>query len=89
MTTPMHLAFYDQSSFYYNADDTKSPIFWEYFNNLVDFLFFSDIIITFNTSIYDEDFVLIQNRGVIAKKYLSGWFVIDSFAILPFDAVMG
>jgi hypothetical protein len=89
MTTPMHLAFYDQSSFYYNTDDKKSPIFWDNFNNVVDLLFLSDIIVTFNTMLYDEDFELTQNRGVIAKRYLYGWFLIDAVAIMPFDALLG
>jgi uncharacterized protein (UPF0371 family) len=70
MTTPMHLAFYDQTSFYYNSDDEKTPIFWARFNDVVDILFLTDIIVTFNTMVYDEDYVLRQNRGEIAKRYM-------------------
>jgi hypothetical protein len=89
MTTPLHLAFFDKSSFFYDENDTKSPIFWDFFNNVVDLFFLADILVTFNTSYYDNDFVLINNRVEIAKKYIAGWFVIDTVAIMPFDALMG
>ena len=48
-------------------------------------MFFLDIIIIFNTAFYNEDFKLIDNRGSIAKDYITGWFAIDFFAIVPFD----
>jgi hypothetical protein len=48
-----------------------------------------DILVTFNTSLYDDDFVLIDNRGQISKKYIQGWFIIDTVAIIPFDKLMG
>jgi hypothetical protein len=51
----------------------------------VDGVFLIDIIIIFNTAFYDNDFKIIENRKIIAKKYLSGWFTIDIVAIIPFD----
>ena len=32
---------------------------WEIFNNIVDFCFFIDILLIFNTAFYDEDFRII------------------------------
>ena len=67
MTTPLHLAYFDESSWFYNPNNINGPKFWEYFNNIVDLLFLADIIITFNTALHDQDFMLIQDRGKIAK----------------------
>ena len=44
--------------------------FWLYANAVIDFLFFIDIIITFNTALYDEKFDIIEDRKEIAKRYL-------------------
>ena len=54
----------------------------------IDTLFLMDIIIIFNTCIYDEDYVLMDNRKAIALNYVRGWFCIDFMAILPFDVIM-
>ena len=62
--------FFDKSSFYFDESDTLAPKVWEIINNSVDLLFLMDIIVTFNTSYYDEDFVQITDRGKIAKKYI-------------------
>ena len=59
------------------------------FNNIVDLFFLSDILVTFNTMHYDSDFVLVDQRCLIAKEYMRGWFTIDIVAILPFDLIMG
>ena len=42
-----------------------------------------DMLLIFNTAYYDEDFKMIQHRGVIALTYMRGWFFIDLLAILP------
>lgn len=89
MTTPLHLAYFDPSSHFHDSADTTSPKVWNIFNNIIDLLFLADIIITFNTQVYDSDFVLFKERSKIAKTYLKGWFVIDAVAILPFDLIMG
>jgi hypothetical protein len=60
MTTPLHLAYFDKSSFFNDPEDTTSPKFWDMFNNIVDLLFLSDILVTFNTMYYDSDFVLVN-----------------------------
>ena len=60
---------------------------WMTINYVIDSLFFTDIIIIFNSAYNDDDYRLIEDRGVIAKNYLHGWFLIDVMAIIPFDLV--
>ena len=48
-----------------------------------------DIIIIFNTAFLDEDENIVQDRCKIAYEYLCGWFILDSVAILPFNAIIG
>lgn len=60
---------------------------WKAINYAIDALFLIDVFIIFNSATYDEDFVLETNRQAIAAEYLSGWFLIDIVAIIPFEAV--
>lgn len=71
-STPYRLAF--------TPDDSTE---WQIANGLVDFIFFADMVLIFNTAFYDEDFKMTQHRGVIAINYFRGWFVIDLMAIFP------
>jgi CRP-like cAMP-binding protein len=51
---------------------------------ILDAYFITDVILNFRTAIYDENTGLLEtNRGVIAKKYLMGWFTIDFVSCLP------
>lgn len=74
--TPFRLAFY-----------TDDPIGWQIINNTIDMIFFIDMILIFNTAYYDEDFKMIQHRGVIAFTYFKGWFLIDLMAIFPIGQI--
>ena len=71
-TTPFRLAFYETDNFE-----------WQIVNGIVDLVFFTDMILIFNTAYYDEDFKMVQHRGLIALTYMRGWFVIDLLAIFP------
>lgn len=62
---------------------SEDDIDWEIINGIVDLAFFVDMILIFNTAYYDEDFKMIQHRGVIAFSYFRGWFIIDLLAIFP------
>ena len=35
-----------------------------------------------------EDFEIIDDRKEVVINYLQGWFIVDLFAILPFDEMM-
>lgn len=72
--TPYRLAF---------SQDDNDPLTWEIINGIVDLCFFADMILIFNTAYYDDDFKMIQHRGVIAITYMKGWFLIDLMAIFP------
>ena len=61
---------------------------WSITNYTIDVLFFIDIILIFNSSYYDNQLELIEDRWVIAQNYLRGWFAIDMIAIIPFEIVM-
>ena len=57
-------------------------------NVVIDICFFIDILINFNTVIFNDDYVKIENRRTIAKEYLCGWFLIDFMAIIPVDLII-
>lgn len=74
ISTPYNIAFIKK-------EDTPTVII----GAVIDFLFFIDIIIIFNSCYYNIDMVLVENRKKIVKNYLKGWFAVDFFAIVPFD----
>jgi hypothetical protein len=79
ITTPISLAFpfiEEEKSWYRVA------------NYIMDGFFLIDIFVNFNTVIQNEYLQLIENRTKIAKAYLSGWFIVDLVAILPFEWII-
>ena len=54
----------------------------------IDFSFFMDILVCFNSAFYDYDNDLVDNRKEIARNYMLGWFTIDLVAIIPFDILL-
>jgi hypothetical protein len=89
MSTPLHLAFFEQNSFFYQKPEEEDETdWWHTYNNICDLLFCIDILVCFNTMFLDDDFVIINKRSTIGKKYISGWFFIDLVAIFPFDRVI-
>ena len=54
-------------------------------NNVIDFFFFLDIIVSFRTVLIDEKGEEITDLGVICKSYITGMFLIDLCATIPFD----
>lgn len=75
--TPQKIAFVD--------DETLG---WTVALYSIDFLFFIDILVCFNSALQDDDFKTIDDRKVIACEYVSGWFFLDLFAILPLSDIM-
>lgn len=72
--TPIQIAFIDTYS---------EPL--KVLEYMVNTLFILDMIVTMNSSYYDSNNQLVQNRGKIIKKYLKGWFFIDFLAAFPFE----
>ena len=75
--TPLNIAFINE--------DEEQSLGNMITNYVIDFFFLVDILIIFNSAYYNEDSDLIQDRGMIAYNYITGWFFIDLFAIIPFD----
>lgn len=51
----------------------------------IDTIFLIDIFVNFFSAFQNEDLVMIDDRKVICKSYLSSWFLLDMIAIFPFD----
>ena len=67
---PIRMAFFDEIS--------KGLLIVEY---ILDFIFLIDVFVNFLTAYYDDEHKLITDRGRIAKKYLTSWFLIDVLAL--------
>lgn len=76
LVTPLHIAF--------NPDSLSSTVF----NTIFDTLFLIDILIIFNSAFYTPEMELVEDRPRIAKNYITGWFMIDIVAIIPFDLIL-
>jgi hypothetical protein len=51
----------------------------------MDFLFFIDVILTFNTAILDDtNWTIEDNYKTISITYLRSWFVVDMLSCFPF-----
>ena len=74
---PVRIAFVEEDS-----------IVWKIILLIFDTLFTVDIFITFNSAFYDSDYHLIHKRKQIASHYIRTWFLIDVFAVIPFDLMM-
>lgn len=58
-------------------------------DRIIDFLFFFDILIGFNTAYVDDlTEVVVTDRKKIAMQYLKFWFWIDLGSTIPFDLVL-
>ena len=77
--TPINLAF---------GDEVDKIEWYSDFNMIIDLLFFADIIVNFNSAYQDDLLQMVDDRKVIAMKYLTGWFFIDLVAILPFNQLI-
>ena len=55
---------------------------------MIDIFFFFELLINFNSAYTDENKEIIDNRKMIAMRYLSGWFFIDLISILPLDIIL-
>ena len=79
INTPIQIAF---------STSTIGAITDDMFSFIVDLLFLIDIFVIFNSAYYSDDMDMVDNRWVIGKAYLTGWFTVDVLAILPFDLIL-
>lgn len=68
--------------------EIEDPLQWKIINSIIDSLFFIDIVLIFNTAIYDFEFRIVECRKQIARTYIFGWFLIDLMAIIPFELLI-
>jgi len=47
-----------------------------------------DIILNFFSAIEDNNLKVEDDRWVIVKTYLTGWFILDLTSIFPFDYIL-
>ena len=60
--------------------------FYVIYDLFLDLLFFTDILIRFNTPIYSQG-RLITDRKLIARNYFKTWFFFDLIACLPMSYI--
>lgn len=63
--------------------DTDEIDGWWYFDNVVDLLFFTDLIINCCSAYYDAYEVLVVSKRRIFLNYLSSWFIPDIISCIP------
>jgi hypothetical protein len=76
--TPLNIAF--------NLEDSNPNL--KIVDYCIDFLFLTDILLIFNSAYYTDDYECIDDRGIIAKEYLTGWLFVDTLSIVPFDLIL-
>ena len=76
--TPLNIAF--------NLEESNRKL--KVVDYMIDFLFFVDIIVIFNSAYYTDDYECVDDRPTIAKSYISGWLLVDTLSIVPFDWIL-
>lgn len=75
---PMRLAFY--------PTDT---VVWQAINTFIDMSFGVDIVLTFFSAYLDTTkHIMVTDKRIIAKRYITSWFFIDVISIFPFDYIL-
>lgn len=70
-------------------DQLSGTIFW--CNRIIDVIFFKDMIMQFYLKVEIKSrrgTVLVRDRGVIVKRYITGWFWPDLLAVIPYDLLV-
>jgi hypothetical protein len=73
--TPIDIAFVSTTPDEWTANDV--------INLVTDLLFLIDIFVCFMSAYENVEEKVIDDRKMVVKNYLTGWFFIDFFAILP------
>ena len=56
-------------------------------DKIFDVLFLIDIILTFKAAILTDDYLLIDDKKIIASIYLKGWFTVDVLSCIPYGNI--
>ena len=87
MTLLLYVATYVPFSTCFNQKQGKFDTFIEYFDLIVDLIFFVDIFVNFVSSYEDSSGLPVVDLGDIARNYVSGWFFLDLLACLPVQLI--
>ena len=90
IVTPTELAFYGDDDGWRCFTDTCGPGTLVLFvaNRFVDLYFLIDMVVVFNTAVFDPKLnKWVLDRRKIAKYYFRGWFALDVLSILPYDVL--
>ncbi|KAH8049583.1 hypothetical protein JL722_11881 [Aureococcus anophagefferens] len=90
IVTPTELAFYGDDDGWRCFTDTCGPGTLVLFvaNRFVDLYFLADMVVVFNTAVFDPKLnKWVLDRRKIAKYYFRGWFALDVLSILPYDVL--
>ncbi|GMH86647.1 hypothetical protein TrVE_jg10696 [Triparma verrucosa] len=55
---------------------------------IIDSMFGMDILVSFDTALIGDEDELVEDRRIIAKEYLKGWFLIDLLSTVPIDKLV-
>lgn len=80
ISVPYQLAFYAYS-------DLKNGSFFFAVDVLINLLYILDIFVSWRTTYYDREGLLVLDRKLARKRYLKTWFTIDLFASFPFEYI--
>ena len=69
------------------AFEDKIVIAWKITDYVIDGLFVIDILVNFMSAMEDDNGDYIVNRKLIAKDYLTGWFIIDFVSCFPITLI--
>lgn len=74
---PYRVSFVDQDS-----------VDWTAIENVIDMIFFGDILVTLNVAFYNSENILITSRKLIFFTYLKSWLLVDLAASFPQNLVL-
>ena len=80
LITPYRISFLNEES--------DIGIRLQLFDNIIDLIFFFDIILNFFTAYYTYDERIEKRLNKIIKHYLKGWFVLDLISVIPINLIM-
>ena len=63
--------------------------FWVVLSYVTDFLFFADVFVNCFSAYFDEEDNIITDHKKIIINYATGWMLLDIFACIPFQIVLG
>eukprot|EP00742_Colponemidia_sp_Colp-10_P004514 GILJ01004818.1.p1 GENE.GILJ01004818.1~~GILJ01004818.1.p1 ORF type:complete len:942 (-),score=125.81 GILJ01004818.1:71-2896(-) len=61
---------------------------WFVADNVINAVFFADILVTFVSAYIDNAGVIVTEPKRIIQRYLTGWFLLDLIACIPFDVII-